>query len=203
MFWRTQLYDIPLPAPSFQEELREFAENNHFTMSGSEQAGKLVLCTPETPGKHNACCIHVEFIDQHSKRFFKVQVKPNNWLLGLMTVIVVAGAASFIKPSEVGFLGYSIPFIILIPYMYALYAQRLLMDVKGILLPGYLQTAEGKKEVFKGYMSPLGLFLKGQMVLYIGFVVLFISGMILWMLGAFDSDGVFQLIVRKVKDYVR
>ena len=202
MFWRTHLYDIPLPAPSFEGKLHEFAQNNHFRISGSEQTGKLMLSTPETPGKHNACVIHVTFKDQHSKRFYKVQIIPNTWLLGFMLLLLVAGAASFIKPSEVGFLGYSIPFIILIPYMYALYAQRILMDIKGILLPGYLETADGKKEMFKGYMSPLGLLLKGQMVLYIGFVVLLITGMILWMSGVFDNNGLLEIIIRKIIMYV-
>lgn len=187
MFWRTQIYDANLPAHSFQQELQHFAEANQFTMSGSEQAGKFLLTTSEVPGTTNLFSVHIAFMDKGAKRFFKVQLNPNNWILALMVLLAALAIAAFISPSKAGSLGYSIPVLLVIPYMYAIYAHRILTEIKDILIHGYLDTAEGKKEMFKGYMSPLSWVLNIQAYLYIGFVVVFITVIVLWMLGVFDS----------------
>jgi hypothetical protein len=83
-------------------------------------------------------------------------------------------------------LGISFPLLLVLPYIYCLYAHKILSELKSCLIPGFATSAEGRKEVYAGYANPLRFFLNFQRNAYILFVIVFITLMILWMFGITD-----------------
>jgi hypothetical protein len=82
--------------------------------------------------------------------------------------------------------GISFPLLIATPYIYRLYAHKILSELKAVLIPGFDESAEGRKEVFRGYINPLRFFLNLQRNLYILFVIVFLTAILLWMFGITD-----------------
>lgn len=188
MFWKSDSYEIPVSAKPIAEVLREYSEKEGFTIVNSRVADEYVLRTSIHPSHKSFFNITVAVKDFESKRFAKVSVQPNTWLLFLVGVLIVAAVYALKVDSQARkILGYAIPFTILIPYVYALLRIQKTLELKHYLIPGYLDTKEGRLETHRTSISPLTIFLNIQQYAYLTFVVVFIIIVLLWMTGVIDS----------------
>lgn len=188
MFWKSDSYEIPLSAKPIAEVLHEYGEKEGFALVKSRVADEFILRTSILPSHKSFFNITVAVKDFESKRFVKINVQPSTWLLLLNGTLIVAGvyAISVDSPAR-KILGYAIPFTILIPYVYALLRIRKTLELKDYLIPGYLDTKEGRLETHRTSISPLTIFLNIQQYAYLTFVIVFIIIILLWMTGAVDS----------------
>lgn len=183
MFWKQQQYETPLPCAPFQEQFQRFADKNGFALTGSEQQQTFTLTTPSMPRLKYLFSIQVAFSNSGNNRIYNIRLNPNVWVLAAMLLFIGTGVWMLASGSDFSVLAYSIPFAVILPYMYTLYAHKILTELKDVLIPDYSDTSEGRKESLSGYLSPLKIFMNIQAILYIGFVVVFLTGVVLYMLG--------------------
>jgi hypothetical protein len=121
-----------------------------------------------------------------NKQLAVLKLRPNNWTLAALAGLILLAIICVLDKDSREITGLSFPLLITLPYIYRLYAHKILSELKGRLLPGFESSAEGRKEVFAGYANPLRFFLNFQRNAYILFVIVFITLMILWMFGITD-----------------
>jgi len=188
MFWKTDSYEIPISANPIEEVLHEYGEKEGFKLVNSRVADEYVLRTSIHPSHKSFFNITVAVKDTESKRFVRISVQPNTWLMLLIAILIVIGIYALKVDSPARkILGYAIPFTILIPYVYALLRIQKTLELKHYLIPGYLDTKEGRLETHRTSISPLTIFLNIQQYAYLTFVIVFIIIILLWMTGAVDS----------------
>jgi hypothetical protein len=188
MFWLSKKYAIPKFDKQSEEALQAFANKNEFIFRFNE------LKQQYSFEKSNALKMKYMFsirLDVRnstgsSQEVVELQLRPNNWLLGLMGLLLAAAVLCILDERWRQPSGISFPLLVVIPYIYRLYAHKILSELKAVLIPGFDESAEGRKEVFRGYTNPLRFFLNLQRNLYILFVIVFLTAILLWMFGITD-----------------
>lgn len=188
MFWTHKTYEIPAIDKACDIRLQEFANKNAFLFRADELNQQYTFDRPNAVELKNmfSICLNTEPSLNSSKKQAIVKLKPSLWLVILLILllgaaVLCAADARFRRP-----LGISFPLLFVIPYLYRLYANKILNELKAVLIPGFDETAEGRKEVFRGYAEPLRTTLVLQRNLYILFVIVFLTAIILWIFGITD-----------------
>lgn len=186
MFWITKSYEIPAFNIDTELRLKSFAKKNEFQFSSDSYSKIYTLKKEETLNINNLFSIRLSTRVSGDEVFCEVKLKPQYWVIGSMLLLFVMAIVCIINAEFREVLGMSFPLIIAVPYLYRLYVTRILGELKGTLIPGYLDSAKGRKEIFRSYTNPLKRTLNLQLYLYLAFVVVFISVIILWMLWITD-----------------
>lgn len=186
MFWLKKTYTIPSFDESVGVRVKAFADKNEFDFNFYSQGNTIILKKPEKPAAGNMFSFLIQIDKQAQNCCATVSIRPNYWFICLMLFLVALAIACIADESMRKSGGISFPLLVVIPYIYHLYANKLQGDLKACLIPDYEKTSEGRKEVYVGYTKPLRFFLNFQRNAYILFVIVFIAFMLLWMFGVTD-----------------
>jgi hypothetical protein len=188
MFWINKTYEIPAIDKACDLRLQEFADKNAFLFRADELNQQYIFDRPKAVQLKNMFSIRlqVEPSLSSSKKQAVVKLRPSLWMVFLMLLLIGAAVLCVDDERWREPLGISFPLLLVLPYIYRLYAHQILSELKGCLIPSFESSAEGRKEVFAGYANPLRFFLNFQRNAYILFVIVFITLMILWMFGITD-----------------
>jgi hypothetical protein len=188
MFWINKTYEIPAIDKACDLRLQEFSDKNAFLFRADELNQQYIFDRPKAVQLKNMFSIRlqVEPSLSSSKKQAVVKLRPSLWMVFLMLLLIGAAVLCVDDERWREPLGISFPLLLVLPYIYRLYAHQILSELKGCLIPSFESSAEGRKELFSGYANPLKLFLNFQRNAYILFVIVFITLMILWMFGITD-----------------
>lgn len=188
MFWIDKTYKIPAIDKHCVVRLQEFADKNAFLLRADDLNQRYIFARPNNVQFKNmfSILLQVEPFLSSSHKQAMVKLRPSLWVPGLMIALLCAAVLCVVDERWREPLGISIPLLLVVPYIYRLYAHKILSELKSCLIPGFESSAEGRKELFTGYANPLRFFLNFQRNAYILFVIVFITLMILWMLGITD-----------------
>jgi hypothetical protein len=188
MFWIHKTYEITPIDKACEARLQAFAQKNKFQLRTYELNQQYLFEKPNTAELKNmfSILLSIEKSQFSNKQLAVLKLRPNNWTLAALAGLILLAIICVFDKDSREITGLSFPLLITLPYIYRLYAHKILSELKGRLLPGFESSAEGRKEVFAGYANPLRFFLNFQRNAYILFVIVFITLMILWMFGITD-----------------
>lgn len=188
MFWINQSYEIPTINNHCEERLQEFANKNAFLFRADELNQQYTFDRPKAVQLKNmfSICLNTEPSLNSAKKQAILKLNPSLWVLMFMILLVAAAALCVADDRWRKPAGISFPLLFVFPYLYRLYAHKILSEIKTVLIPGFDETATGRKELFRGYSQPLRFILNLQRNLYLLFVIVFLTAIILWMFGITD-----------------
>jgi hypothetical protein len=188
MFWINKSYEIPAIDKVCEARLQEFADKNAFVFRADELNQQYSFDRPNAVQLKNmfSISLQVEPSLSSSQKLALVKLRPSLWVPCLMLLLLGAAVLCVVDYGWREPFGISFPLFFVLPYIYRLYAHKILSELKNSLIPGFESSAEGRKELFVGYANPLKLILNFQRNAYILFVMVFITLMILWMFGITD-----------------
>jgi hypothetical protein len=186
MFWITKSYEIPEIDKACNERLKDFAYTKGFQFSSDKSNKRFWMKRPEQPKPKNMFSLHISLIARKGRIYSEVNLKPNIWLLCAMGILILMAVLCIFYAQLRRTLGLSLPLLFSIFYFYRIYAIKILGDLKAALIPDYLDSAKGRKEVYKGYTDFIRFFLNFQRNAYIICAIIFITAVILWMFGITD-----------------
>lgn len=186
MFWIKKTYRIPKIDQVCEARLAHFSEKNMFALSKDSSSDLYNLKNGDKPNPKNMFSIKIKVDTTNNETIATVSIIPNIWFLFVMGILVIMAIQCVFDEQWREPFGISFPLLIAIPYVYLIYTNKILGDLKATLIPSYFETAGGRKEVYKGYTIPLRIFLNFQRNAYILFVIIFLTAIILWMFGITD-----------------
>jgi hypothetical protein len=202
MFWKT--YQFEAEENMVEIELQKFAEKHGYRLLNKGQQKEYTLQKNNIPGLVNLFDINISSLSPGHGNIISLYFKPKSWLLvAYLLLVFFVGYHLFdftdsrsLSLNKILLRG-AFPMLFAIPFMYHFHLSQVYLKLKGILIPNFLNTTEGRKEQFLVSLKASKMFTNVSDYFYLVVIGLFLTGLILWMLDLFNPQDLLNYFIRR------
>jgi|GEM_PF-1112884 len=202
MFWKT--YQFEAEENMVEIELQKFAVKHGYRLLNKGQQKEYTLQKNNIPSLVNLFDINISSLSPGHGNIISLYFKPKSWLLvAYLLLVFFVGYHLFdftdsrsLSLNKILLRG-AFPMLFAIPFMYHFHLSQVYLKLKGILIPNFLNTTEGRKEQFLVSLKASKMFTNVSDYFYLVVIGLFLTGLILWMLDLFNPQDLLNYFIRR------